>query len=121
MTTATIVILMCSGLVAGFLSSLLGIGGGVIAVPILVLVLGLSTKIAVGTSLLVIAPTALLGVLLHLRHGNVNLSYAVIFMSLSFVGAYLGVKASHVLPDEILRKIFAVVFMIIAVKMFLGR
>ncbi len=114
-------ILLASGLLAGYLSGLLGIGGGVISVPIFISVLGLDPKIAVGTSLMVIAPTALTGLLTHLNSGNVNKPYALVFLSLSLAGAFFGAKTADILSPLMLRRVFALVLLVVAVKMLIGK
>ncbi len=115
------VLLMLVGLVSGYSSGLLGIGGGAISVPAFVLLLGMDPKIAVGTSLFVIVPTALIGSIVHLRSGNVRISYALAFLSLSLIGSFLGAKTATLIPKDVLQKIFAVLFLIIAVKMYFGK
>ncbi len=115
------IVLMLVGLASGFSSGLLGIGGGAISVPAFILLVGMDPKIAVGTSLFVIVPTALIGSIVHLKSGNVRVSYALAFLSLSLVGSFLGAKTANFVSSDVLQKVFAVLFMIIAVKMYFGK
>ncbi len=74
-----IIYYLAVGLMAGFFSGLLGIGGGVIIVPALVLLLGFAMRTAIGTSLAIVVPTALAGAILHFQEGNLHLT-AIMYM-----------------------------------------
>jgi uncharacterized membrane protein YfcA len=94
------------GAVSGVASGLLGIGGGAIMVPAMVIALGLSQHLAQGTSLAVIIPTAITGGFTHYRMGNVSLS-TVGWLSVGGVlGAVVGAFAALVAPDQALRLLF---------------
>ena len=108
------------GLAAGILSSLLGIGGGILLVPGMTFLLGLPIEKAVGTSLAIILPTALVGVYRHSVYGNVNWKIGLLIMVGSVTGAYIGAWLSRFIPAELLKKIFAVFILLIAVKMWRG-
>ncbi|MBV9988991.1 MAG: sulfite exporter TauE/SafE family protein [Chitinophagaceae bacterium] len=118
MSGATIVLLILIGLAAGFLSGLIGIGGGVIIVPALVLLAGFSQKMAQGTSLgILLLPVGILGVIQYYKQGYLDIKFVVI-ISLAFVlGSLLGSKLALSLSDEKMKKIFAMVMLVIAVKM----
>lgn len=118
MTATTLVLLLLVGLAAGFLSGLVGIGGGVIIVPALVLLLGFSQKLAQGTSLgILLLPVGILAVVQYYKQGYLNLPYVAI-VSVAFVlGGFLGSKLALSLSDEKMKKIFAIVMMLIAIKM----
>ena len=118
MNTATILLLILIGLAAGFLSGLVGIGGGVIIVPALVLLAGFSQKLAQGTSLgILLLPVGILGVIQYYNQGYLDVKY-VIIISIAFVlGSLLGSKLALSLSDEKMKKIFAIVMLVIAVKM----
>ena len=118
MSTTTIILLILIGLAAGFLSGLIGVGGGIIIVPALVILLGFSQKLAQGTSLgILLLPVGILAVLQYYKQGYLNLNYVAI-VSITFVlGGFLGSKLALSLSDEKMKKIFAVVMMVIAVKM----
>jgi len=116
-----IIYYLAVGLMAGFLSGLLGIGGGVIIVPALVLLLGFAMRTAIGTSLAIIVPTALAGAILHFREGNLHLA-AIMYMSIAAVGgSRLGVYLTTIISDLTLRKVFGVVMLFIALRMILGK
>lgn len=118
MTGTTIILLILIGLAAGFLSGLVGIGGGVIIVPALVILLGFSQKLAQGTSLgILLLPIGIFAVINYYKQGYLNVNYVAI-VSVAFVlGGFLGSKLALSLSDEKMKKIFAVVMMLIAIKM----
>jgi uncharacterized membrane protein YfcA len=118
MTFTIILLLVLVGLSAGFLSGLIGIGGGVIIVPALVILLGFSQKLAQGTSLgILLLPVGILGVIQYYKQGYLNVNYVVI-ISIAFVlGSFLGGRMALSLSDEKMKKIFAIVMMLIAIKM----
>lgn len=118
MTAATLVLLLLVGLAAGFLSGLVGIGGGVIMVPALVLLLGFSQKLAQGTSLgILLLPVGILAVIQYYKQGYLNVPYVIIVSAAFVVGGFLGSKLALSLSDEKMKKIFAIVMMLIAIKM----
>lgn len=107
------------GLVAGVLSGGLGVGGGIIVVPALVLLLDCGQKSAQGMSLALMVPMALLGVMQYARTPGVQFQWT--FVALLIAGALVGVLAgtrimTHV-PDAWLRRAFAVFLIIVAARM----
>ena len=117
-----IIILLFIGLAAGFVSGLVGIGGGLVIVPALVLLLGYSQKLAQGTSLgLLLLPIGILAVINYYNAGYINVK-AVAAMVITFViGSYISSKIVISLPDYMLKKIFAVLLIIYAVKLLLEK
>lgn len=116
-----IIYYLAVGLMAGFLSGLLGIGGGVIIVPALVLLLGFAMRTAIGTSLAIVVPTALAGAILHFREGNLHLGI-VLYVSIAAVaGSRLGVYLTTIMSNLTLRKVFGVVMLLIALRMILWK
>lgn len=112
---------MCIGLLAGMLSGLIGIGGGIIIVPML-LMIGLSQQQAQGTSLAVmLPPIAFLAVVNYQKAGAIEWKYAVIISLLFIVGSYFGSKIAISIDQKTLRKIFGAVLLVIAGKMLLGK
>ena len=95
------------GLAAGIISGMLGVGGGVLFVPGLVFVAGLTQITAEATSLLAIIPVALVGAARQRRYGNLRLADGVLIGLLSVVGAVGGVALANVLPARVLRVLFA--------------
>lgn len=118
MTATTFLILIIIGLMAGFLSGLIGIGGGILIVPALVLLLGFSQKLAQGTSLgILLLPVGILAVIQYYKQGYINVNYALIIAVAFVIGTVLGSKLALSISDEKMKKIFAVVLMLIALKM----
>ena len=97
-------------------------GGGVIIVPSLVFIMGLSQHTAQGTSLAVlIFPVALLGAYNYYREGYVNVKFVVILALAFFIGSYLGSLMSVNLSEKILRKIFGIAVLALSIKMIFGK
>lgn len=120
MGAETVVILLIIGLAAGMLSGLVGVGGGIIIVPALVYFLGFSQHMAQGTSLgLLLPPVGLLAVLNYYKKGYVDPKVVGIMCIAFIIGAFLGSKFSLSISEEKLKKIFAVVLLLIAGKMLL--
>jgi len=118
MSIQTILLLAVIGLAAGVLSGMIGIGGGIIIVPALVFILGFSQQQAQGTSLgLLLLPVGILAVLNYYKQGFIDIKVVVI-MSVTFVlGGWLGSKLSLSLPQETIKKIFAILLIVVAAKM----
>ena len=93
----------------GFLSGMMGVGGGTIMVPAMVLLLGMPQHTAQGTSLLAMVPASLVGAHTHLRLGNVDRDLALGLVPGVLVGTFLGGELAHVLPEGALRLVFAAV------------
>ncbi len=122
MTIQTILFLILIGILAGVLSGLVGVGGGIIMVPLLVLFLSLSQHQAQGTSLAVLAvPVTAVAVFNYYKEGQLNLKYAAIIAVFFVVGSIVGSKFALTLDQKVLKKIFAVVLVIIAGKMLLEK
>lgn len=107
------------GLVAGAYSGLLGVGGGIIMVPAMVLLLSQSQHVAEGTSLLVIVPTAIAGTRASLRRGLVRRREALLLAAAGVAGAVGGaVVALEVIADErVLRRVFGGVLLAVAARL----
>jgi uncharacterized membrane protein YfcA len=106
------------GLVAGILSGLIGIGGGIIIVPALVLLFGLSQHTAQGTTLaLMVPPIGLLAALAYYKQGFVDLKIAAFVCLGFFIGGFLGAKFAIGISDQLLRKIFGGVLLLTSLKM----
>lgn len=108
------------GLLAGGLSGLVGIGGGIIIVPALVFLLGFSQQTAQGTSLaMLLLPTGILAVITYYKAGHIDVKVALL-LALGFVfGALFGAKVANTIPTPILKKIFGGVLMLVALRMIL--
>ncbi len=109
------------GIGAGILSGTLGIGSGIILVPVLVLACGFVQKSAQGMSLAIMVPMALVGALRYWKNPDIEMNTLVIGLVIcgALVGVLVGTELAFRLPNHTLRKIFAVVLIIVAVKMFM--
>ena len=117
-------ILLCIvwGLVAGVASGFLGIGGGIILVPVLGLIFGLTQHQAQGTTLaLMIPPIGLLAALKYYSAGNVNIKIAIFVCLGFFFGGYLGASLVHHVPDTVLRRIFGFVMLFVSLRLIFWR
>jgi len=117
-----ILLYLLLGLIAGALSGLIGIGGGVIIVPALVLLFGLSQHQAQGTTLaLLVPPIGILAAWTYYRQGYVDLRIAAFICLGFFLGALLGAKLATSLSSVVLERIFGVALLLIALKMIFVR
>ena len=111
----TQVLFIILGVFAGMVSGLIGIGGGIIVVPILVYIFGFSQHAAQGTTLaMLIPPIGLLAALAYYKQGYVNIPVAGLICLGFILGGYFGAKFAVGFPDVILRKIFGVCLLVIA-------
>ena len=104
------------GLAGGVIAGLLGVGGGVLFVPGLVVFLGLNQHQAEATSLLAIVPVAIVGAYNHDRHGNVRRGDALLLGLLSLGGAAGGVALANSLSGTVLRDAFAALLLVVAAQ-----
>lgn len=102
------------GAAGGFVSGLLGVGGGILFVPALTLVLSLSQVRAEATSLLAIIPVAVVGAARQYRYGNVVVRDGAVVGALSALGVIGGVALANVLPQRALKLAFAGVMLLVA-------
>lgn len=122
MDTMTIISLIVIGLLAGFLSGTMGIGGSVVMIPLLILWVGFTQHQAQGTSLAVLSvPVTLLAAFNYYKEGHVNLKFAAIIAVTFILGGYLGSKFAITINQTILKKIFGGVLLIVALKMIFGK
>ncbi|WP_438961936.1 TSUP family transporter [Nonlabens sp.] len=119
MTLETIILLVILGLLAGFLSGSIGIGGGVIMVPLAIWFLGYSQHQAQGMSLAVLAvPVTLLAAYTYHKNGHELDWRYVPFIAIAFIiGGYFGSKVAISLNQQLLKKVFGIILIIVAVKM----
>ena len=118
MTVQIVLILVLIGLFAGMLSGLIGVGGGIIVVPALVFFLGFSQHEAQGTSLgLLLLPVGILAVANYYKQGYIDVKVVAIMCLAFVVGGWLGSKISLALPEDLVKKIFAVILFYSAFKM----
>jgi uncharacterized protein len=113
-----ILIVILIGIAAGMLGGLVGVGGGLVIVPALVYFLGFSQHSAQGTSLgLIMFPVGILGVLQYYKQGHVDFKVVGLLAIGFLTGSYLGSKVALSLPQETVKKIFAILMLVMALKM----
>ena len=118
MTLSTIIILIIIGLIAGMLSGLIGIGGGVIMVPLFVFLLGMSQHNAQGMSLAVmLPPVTFLAVYNYHKAGEVDWKMAIIVSTVLIIGGFIGSKFALKIDEVILKKVFGVLMLAVAIKL----
>lgn len=100
------------------MSGLLGIGGGVIFVPSLFYLIGLDFKVALGTSLAIMIPQVISGSATHFFNENVNVRLALLIAVSAVVGAYFGANLVEILPEVTLKRLFAILLLVVAVRTF---
>jgi Predicted permeases len=115
----TIILAILAGLATGVLSGLVGIGGGIVLVPMLLYLFRTDMHVAAGTSLAVIVPTAIAGVVTHFTAGNVSLKLGLALAPGAIVGAMLGAYLASILPADTLKRVFAVILLVISIRIFL--
>ncbi len=106
------------GLAAGILSGLLGLGGAIIIIPALVLFLGYSQQSAQGTALLMmVLPVGALAAWQYYKEGYVEIKTALIMAVFFFIGGYFGARFATEIPQGLLKKLFAIMLIVLAIKM----
>ena len=115
---ATIVILLSIGLMAGILSGLVGIGGGIVIVPALVYFMSMSQHDAQGTSLAVLLlPVGILAVYQFYNAGHVDIKSALMISLTFVVGGYIGSKIAISIDQTMLKKVFGIFLFLLSIKM----
>ena len=118
MSIQTILLVVIVGLAAGVLSGLVGVGGGIIIVPALVFILGFSQHEAQGTSLgILLLPAGIFAAINYYKQGFIDLKVVLILFIGFVVGGYFGSKISLSLSETVVKKIFAIVLVLVAGKM----
>jgi uncharacterized membrane protein YfcA len=118
MTIQVLLILLAVGLAAGFLSGMVGIGGGIIIVPVLVYFLGFTQHQAQGTTLFMfLLPIGILGVMNYHKQGYVDYKTALIICSTFVFGSYFGSKLSISLDQKTVKQIFGAIIILLGAKM----
>lgn len=112
-----IVLLVVVGAGVGVVSALFGIGGGLLMVPFMVLVLGFDQHLAQGTSLAVIIPTAIAGVIAHHKRGFVNFRLAALLAVGGIAGVYGGSQVALAIEGSTLRLIFGLVVIALGLRL----
>jgi uncharacterized protein len=107
------------GLVSGITSGLLGVGGGLVMVPAMMLLMRMPIHSAIGTSLAVIVPTALIGTYKHQGQGNVQWSAALTLIPLAMVGGYFGAWLTTKLAVVYLKRLFGGFLVLVGFRLLL--
>ncbi len=118
MDLTTFLILMVIGLLAGVVSGFIGVGGGIVVVPMLIFFLGLTQHQAQGTSLaLMLPPIGILACYNYYSTGNLNVSYAVVIALFFVAGGYFGSKMSLKLSPEVVKFSFGLLMLYVSARM----
>ena len=118
MSVSTFIILIIIGLLAGILSGLVGVGGGILMIPLLIIFLGLTQHEAQGTALFaMLPPIGVLAAINYYKEGFVKWEYAIVIAFTFVIGGYLGSKLSLSLPPQMVRRIFGVIMLLGAIKL----
>jgi len=122
MSIPTVIVLIIIGLLAGLISGLVGVGGGILMIPLLIVCLGLTQHQAQGTALFaMLPPIGILAAMNYYNEGFVKWEYASIIALTFVLGGYLGSKLSISLPDQMVRRIFGVVMLLGALKLLFSK
>lgn len=117
-----IVILLTAGLAAGFLSGMVGVGGGIIIVPVLVYFLGFTQHEAQGTTLFMfLFPIGVLGVANYYKAGHVDWKAALFICSTFIAGSYFGSKLAISIDQLTVKRLFGALMVVMGIKMLLGK
>jgi uncharacterized membrane protein YfcA len=115
-----ILVFLAIGVIAGVLSGLFGIGGGILIIPSLIFFANFHTKLAIGTSLgAMLLPVGLLGAYAYYQQGNINIKGSLLVGLGLFFGAYVGAKLAQAIPGATLQRMFAVFIVIMAIRLWL--
>ena len=118
--TVSIPLIALFGFCAGLASGLLGIGGGIIQVPVLNLIFGVPIHVAIATSLFIIIFTSIFGMTTHLLLGNVLLSVGILLAIGTVIGGQIGARTAQRIDRGKLRKIFAILMALTGIRMFIS-
>ncbi len=117
-----IILLLIIGLFAGFVSGSMGVGGGIIIVPALVFLFGMSQQEAQGTSLgVLVFPVVLLAAYNYYKEGYLNIKFSIVLIIAFIAGSYFGSLLAINIPANTLKKIFGVLVLLVGIKMIFGK
>jgi len=112
-----LVIAAIIGLVGGLTSGLFGVGGGIVMVPAMMFFMNMDIKAAVGTSLVVIVPTAIAGSVKHYQLGNIHWATALSLIPATMVASYAGAWLTHVVASQSLKRAFGAFIILAGIKL----
>jgi uncharacterized membrane protein YfcA len=122
MNPTTIIILIIIGLMAGIFGGMFGVGGAIVMIPAMVYFLGVDQHTAQGTSLAVmLPPIGLFAAYNYYKDGQVNVWYAVIIAITFMIGGYFGSKIALQLPEQLMKRMFAVFLILVALKLIFSK
>lgn len=122
MSVSMILIFIVIGIITGVMAGMLGIGGAIIMIPALVFLLGISQQSAQGTSLAVmLPPVGIIAAYNYYKAGHVNIQFAIILAVFFLLGSYFGSKMALTIPQNVLKKIFGILLLLVAAKMLLSK
>lgn len=110
------IILLVTGALTGFLSGMMGVGGGTIMIPVMVILAGFTQHVAQGTSLLVMVPAGAIGAFTHWKMDNVEKGILWGLIPGIILGTYLGGNISNIIPNDTLRLVFAAMLIFIGLR-----
>ena len=106
------------GIVSGITSGLFGVGGGIIIVPALTFFLGVPIKTAIGTSLAIIVPTAIIGAGKHIQQGNIDWKIVLAIAPLAIAGGFAGAWLTQHIKPQLIQKGFAILMVYVGLRLF---
>ncbi len=115
------ILLALIGFVGGIASGLLGVGGGLIFGPLLMALFGFNPHVAIGTSIALVVPTAMVGAWQHIQTGNVQWKIVLVMLIFALLGAWLGAKASIHMDPQILKRFYAAFLILVALRIFFSK
>lgn len=115
---ANIILCLLLGVIAGIASGFIGIGGGIIVVPALVILFGMEQHMAQGTTLaMMLPPIGILAVWEYYQKGHVDFKIAGLLCIGFVIGGLIGAKFAVNMPEQLLRKTFGIFFLVISLRM----
>ncbi len=122
MSISMLLILAGIGIVTGVMAGIFGIGGGLIVIPALVYIMGLSQQAAQGTSLaMMLPPIGLIAAFNYYKAGYVNIKFALILAATFMIGSYFGSKIAVSISQDLLKKMFGILLLAVAIKILLSK
>jgi uncharacterized protein len=118
MSVSTVLIILVIGTITGVMAGMLGIGGGLVVIPALVMIMGMSQQSAQGTSLaMMLPPIGIIAAYNYYKAGHVDIRIALLLAIAFIAGSYFGSKLAIKLPTDVLKKIFGIFLLLVAIKM----
>jgi uncharacterized membrane protein YfcA len=122
MSVSMLLLLLLIGVITGIMAGMLGIGGAIIMIPGLVFLMGFNQQMAQGTSLAVmLPPIGIFAAYNYWKAGQVNIKFALILAVAFIIGSYFGSKIALNIPQNILKKIFGILLLLVAAKMLFSK